>query len=188
MRETRSFLLLLLVVAAPGLAASEPTPAQAEAALRAFVKAHPGAKQTPTVNAVVACFPAHADEPAPAGAAAAPAQLCLLRLAGYEESQPMAFREQGGAFALVADASGEPAELDVQCPSPAEAERFLRRVRPDAGATVTGYASDGVGVFTDQRGQLREKLGPERLMCTYATHGALGAYTAVLYTWRKAGA
>ena len=170
--------ILAAVTTNAAVAADEPTTAEVETALEAAMKAAGLERPDLTVTVVDACFPVH-EQPN--------TFVCLLPMAGEGRYDQVPLRRAGDRYDVVMDESGAPAWLDMACPPLAEAERFLRDARKDERLKVTGFAADPFGELTDERGQFRERKGPERLMCTYEMKGRSGAQTAVTYVWRKDG-
>ncbi|WP_267549358.1 hypothetical protein [Rhizobium rhizogenes] len=82
------------------------------------------------------------------------------------------------------DQTGAPPEIDGACAPLDIAQDALRKLRGDAKLRVTSEVDDGAGIFTTQRGMLRNKKGPYRLMCRYEVAAGSGKKDLVIaYVW-----
>jgi hypothetical protein len=82
-----------------------------------------------------------------------------------------------GWRALIEDAKAACAPL-------AEAERAFKQMRPGGKFKVKGEVDDGEGLFTTDRGTLRDKRGPYRLMCRYEVETASNPDALfITYVW-----
>ncbi len=94
------------------------------------------------------------------------------------------FRLADGRWNLVLDETGIPATVEGACAPPDVAQSALRGLRNDASLSVTGEIDDGEGLFTADRGMLRDKKGPYRLMCRYEAVTGFGTkYLIITYVW-----
>lgn len=156
--KSRQRLLLsaiLALMAAP-CGAQETAPITVEQAQRA-INAHPKIKamalaERPKIAEVLGCIPASA----PKGS-----WVCPVQIANRDHINDLTFRNTEKGWELLEE-EGTPA----CAPLPVE-EKVYRQVLGDKSIHVTGEVDDGEGLFTDERGMMRNKKGPYRLMCRY---------------------
>jgi hypothetical protein len=179
MRRIALLLPLILILGCGALAAAEPTVRDVNAALTAAWTALGSHGTVPRVTEVAACFPA-LDHP--------PSLVCLVRYEHYKaDLLPLSVQRSARGFVIVLDSNHESADLEPACPPLEEAQRFLRAARRYQ-LTVDGFSGGPSGIFTDDRGFLRERKGPLRLACAYTMATEIGRCLVLMYVWRKSGA
>ena len=52
---------------------------------------------------------------------------------------------------------------------------------------VTGDIDDGQGLFSAERGMMRDKQGPTRIMCRYDVESQISERMAITYFWYENG-
>ncbi|MFK0161278.1 hypothetical protein [Rhizobium sp. NPDC090279] len=130
----------------------------------------------PRIREFVGCVPAFGQP--------ATTRLCSLTAEGRDFIQNLPFRLAGGRWEVVLERTGTPPEIDGACAPPDVAQTELRKLRGDAKLKVTGEVDDGAGTFTTERGVLRNKKGPYRLMCRYEVVAGSGKKDLVIaYVW-----
>lgn len=111
-------------------------------------------------------------------------RLCTLLGEGLDFIQSLPFRLAGERWEVVLDQTGTPPEIDGACAPLDVAQTVLRKLRGDAKLRVTGEVDDGEGTFTAERGVLRDKKGPYRLMCRYEIVAGSGKKDLIIaYVW-----
>lgn len=188
MRTRVTLLSGLLLLAASGSFAADasmPTPAQAEAAMKsAFRDILEQQKKNVDllkVHKVHGCVPAF-ERPATDF-------LCVLdfftpAFEGEEATEtPIPFRHKNGTWSMVIDEGFD----SPACPSLKEAERLLRAFKKNDTLEVTGEIDDGQGLFSAERGMMRDKKGPLRIMCRFEVESRISERLAISYFWYENG-
>ena len=189
MRAQRNFILVsgLLFCAVSGAFGAEistPTAAQAEAAMKSAFSNRPDYQKNIDalkVHKVHGCVPAFER--------AANEFLCVLDFFsptyGGEEAPetPIPFRHQNGTWSMVTDSGFD----SPACPSPKEAERLLRAFKKNDSLKVKDDIDDGQGLFSAERGMMRDKKGPLRIMCRYDVESQISERMAITYFWYENG-
>lgn len=183
MRSLKLFAGLLLF-AACGADAATPTPAQAETAMKSAFRKNPEAKNVDSlkVHKVHGCVPVFGRP--------ATDFLCVLDWRSpFQESEdlketPILFRQKGESWTPIEDDDGIPSPA---CPSLKEAQQLLRAFKKNDTLKVTGEIDDGEGTFAAERGMMRDKKGPLRIMCRYELESKIGDRLAISYFWYENG-
>lgn len=150
--------------------APPPTLAQLQQALD---RAKPG---PPRIREFLGCVPAFGQP--------ATVRLCTLLGERRDSVQSLPFRFAGGRWDVVLDRTGAPLENDGACAPLDVAQAALRKLRGDVKLRVAGEVDDGAGTFTTERGVIRDKSGPYRLMCRYeVVAGSGNKYLIIAYVW-----
>ena len=111
-------------------------------------------------------------------------RLCALIADGRDSVHDLPFQFGDGRWDVVLDRTGTPPEIDGACAPLDIAQAAFRTLRGDAKLRVTGEVDDGAGTFTEERGVLRDKEGPYRLMCRYeVVAGSGNKYLLIAYVW-----
>jgi len=111
-------------------------------------------------------------------------RLCAMSAEGRDFIDSLAFRLTDGRWDVVLDDAGLPPTIEGACAPLDFAQTAFRKLRADAGLSVTGEVDNGEGLFTEQRGVLRDKTGPYRLMCRYEVASGVGnKYLFITYVW-----
>ncbi|TIX87784.1 hypothetical protein [Rhizobium sp. P44RR-XXIV] len=174
----RAFPLIMAVTlgmsSAQARASSGTAPAPTKEQLQqALDRVKPG---SPRIHEFLGCVPAMGQP--------ATVRLCMLTAEGRGFVQDLPFRFVGGRWEVVLDQTGAPPEIDGACAPLDIAQDALRKLRGDAKLRVTGEVDDGAGIFTAERGMLRNKKGPYRLMCRYEVAAGSGKKDLVIaYVW-----
>lgn len=151
---------------APG-AGVWPSVAEAQAALDAAVRPGSGAKGF-QVERILGCLPAHQVKGV---------WVCPVQVAGQKHVFEFNFERPVGQWRL--------REQDTQpaCAPYATAEAAFRQQEGHQGLKVKGSVDEGSGLFTDQRGMLRDRRGPYRLMCRYDVAKGSTDWLYITYVW-----
>jgi hypothetical protein len=179
-----SGLLFLAVSSVWGADASTLTSAQAEASMKSALRKNPELKNVDAlkVNKVHGCVPAFGRP--------ATDFLCVLDwhspAQGVEDAKeiPVPFRHKDGTWTVLEDFDGLPAPA---CPSLKEAQQLLRTSKKNDSLVVTGEIDDGEGLFSAERGMMRDKKGPLRIMCRYEVESKISERMAISYFWYENG-
>ena len=175
--------LFLAVSSAWGADASTLTPAQAEASMKSAFRKNPEIKNVDAlkVHKVHGCVPAF-DRPATDF-------LCVLDWhSPVQEGEdaketPVPFRHKDGTWTVLLDGDS----LDPACPSLKEAQQLLRAFKKNDSLVVTGEIDDGEGMFAAERGMMRDKKGPLRIMCRFELESRISDRMALSYFWYENG-
>jgi hypothetical protein len=181
-----SGLLLCAVSATHGAEAPAlPTPAQAEAAMKSAFRDIPEQQKNIDalkVHKVHGCVPAF-ERPATDF-------LCVLDWHSPLDPEgedtpemPIPFRHKDGAWSMIRDSGFD----SPACPSPKEAEKLLRAFKKNDTLRVTDDIDDGMGLFSAERGMMRDKKGPLRIMCRYDVESRISDRLAITYFWYENG-
>ena len=180
-----SGLLFFTASSAFGAEASMLTTAQAEAAMKSafrdMLEQQKKKIDLLKVHKVHGCVPAF-ERPATDF-------LCVLdfytpAFEGEEATEtPIPFRHQNGTWSVVLNSGID----DPACPSLKEAERLLRAFKKNDNLKVTGEIDDGQGLFAAERGMMRDKKGPLRIMCRYDVESQISERLAISYFWYENG-
>jgi hypothetical protein len=175
---------LLFFAASGAFAADAATlaPAQAEAAMKSAFRKNPGIENVDSLKVykVHGCVPVF-DRPATDF-------LCVVDwhtpVDGGEDIQEMAlpFRRKAGKWEPI-----DAAFLSPACPSLKEAQQLLRAFKKNDSLKVTGEIDEGQGLFSAERGMMRDKKGPLRIMCRFEVESKIGDRLALSYFWYENG-
>lgn len=147
-----------------------PTTAQLQ---QAMDRVKPGA---PRIRELLGCVPAFGQPET--------VRLCATMAEGRDFVDSLPFRFDNGRWDVVLDQTGAPPTIEGACAPLNIAQTAFRKLRGDAGLNVIGEVDDGEGLFTDERGMLRDKKGPYRLMCRYEVGTGFGnKYLIITYIW-----
>ncbi|MGV1757300.1 hypothetical protein ACQZ6F_05705 [Rhizobium sp. A22-96] len=112
-------------------------------------------------------------------------RLCTLTAEELDSVQSLPFRLNDGRWEVMLDEEGIPLPIEGACAPPLDiVPAALRKLPGGAMRQVGGEVDDGEGTFTAERGVLRDKEGPYRLMCRYeAVAGNGKKYLIIAYVW-----
>lgn len=111
-------------------------------------------------------------------------RLCALTAEGQDFVQELPFQLADGRWDVVLDKTAQPPATEGACAPVDVAQAAFRKSRDDTKLRVADAVDDGEGIFTTERGVLRNKKGPYRLMCRYeVVTGAGKKYLFIAYVW-----
>jgi hypothetical protein len=111
-------------------------------------------------------------------------RLCALKVEGTDFVQIIPFRFADHSWLVVLDRTGRPPETEGACAPIDVAQAELRKLRRDDKLRVIREVDDGEGTFTAERGLLRDRKGPYRLMCRYDVVVGSGKQALLIaYVW-----
>lgn len=160
-----------------------PTFEQFTAAMSKFITQRSKEEGAPRVafNKLQTCFPAHHSQDT---------FLCLAEMELNGEGrlenfvQEVGIRKDGESWSVL-----DPSEITVHaaCPALEIAQAEIRRIRSNPSIVITGEIDDLQGLFSEDRGMMRDKKGPNRLMCRYEGKVGTTQYLYISYAWYESG-